>query len=164
MRRLGPFALAITLLLASCAQQCNEDGFDSSIETQTLEGEVVNTRVLVDEFSTNIDVVDLRLDSNGATVQFELSGRPDLIEENQRYQVTVFTDPENPTQTDLPTANLIGPTGCGTPANTVLLLSDDGETAAVEFPSAIPEPPIDLRTFVIGFGIFAALLFVFRHR
>ena len=150
------------LILSGCAQECQDDEIDSTFETWTVEGEVIASRVLVDEWSTNINTVTMRtLDGN---VNFELTGKPQLVEIGESYSATLFIDPLNPNQTDTGTAALFGPNGCGGEKNTIRVLEADGDTSPVEIPSVLPDSPISLRQYLTGFGVVAVVLFVFKQR
>lgn len=154
--------MAALLVLSGCAQECLDDPIEPSFDTSEVSGEVLRSEVLVDEWSTNINLITMR--TAGGDVEFELTGRTDLIEVGERYSATLYVDSENPNSTGTGTAALFGPNGCGGFKNTILALDADGDTSPVEIPSAIPDSPITLRQYLLGFGIFAAVLFVFRHR
>ena len=84
-------ALFSTLVLGGCAQSCLDDPIDESFTVVEVEGQVTSSRVLVDEWSTNINLVAMSTDSG--PVEFELSGRPSLIEVGESYHCLLYTSP-----------------------------------------------------------------------
>ncbi len=160
--------IACTVSVSGCAQECLDDELPSTFTTWTVRGEVTASEVLVDEWSTNINLVTIETDAGPE--QFELTGKPELIEVGATYQATLYIDPEAPNSTETGTAALFGPNGCGGMKNTITILDTDASSAdeqvfaSIEIPSNIPESPISLRSFLTGFGVFALVLFLFRYR
>ncbi len=156
------------MTFSGCAQECLEEELPDPFTTWQVSGEIIASEVLVDEWSTNINLVTMETDAG--TEQFELTGKPELIEVGQVYEATLYIDPESPNSTETGTAALFGPNGCGGLKNTIQVLDADASSAdeqvftSIEIPSSIPESPITMRQFLTGFGIFALVLFLFRYR
>ncbi len=139
---------------------------------QEIDGEVIDRAILVDEFSTNIHLFTVANDI--ANTQIEVDGNPELIEIGTRYRFTTISVFSG----DGTTASLISsafgdnlsclteedpddPEGDPIPVrNGIATFDDDGEAIALERPPFLPTPPISARTFFIGFGLFALLIFV----
>jgi len=152
-----------------------EDCENIESATSEIEGEVINREPLVDEFSTNIDRLTVRTDT--ASVQIEVDGKPELVEVGERYLFTVITIP-----TEVPTliTSAFGENlSCLTqpdPDNEddpdalipievgISLIDADGVATLIEEPPFLPSPPISTRSFFIGFGIFAVVIFLARFR
>ena len=162
-----------------------------------LEGEVVAREVLVDQFSTNIDLISVRTES-GVTQRLELDGDPGLVEVGTTYSFRTITveTPEGETvllssafgdnlkclmdeevtdaEDDADDEDAQDAEGDDTTEeevvelvpveNGVSLLAEDGTTTLIEKPPLIPSLPIAPRTFFIGFGIFALVIFLIRFR
>lgn len=183
----------------ACARLARTEG--------VIEGEVVAREVLVDEFSTNIDLISVRTES-GITQRIEVDGDPGLVELGTTYSFTTITleteegetvlissafgehlqclmeerevevddtdviDGEGEGEDENDAAEVVE--GDGEPAevevelipveNGVALLASDGTTTPIEKPPFLPTLPVATRTFFIGFGIFAAVIFLIRFR
>ena len=150
-----------------------------------IEGEVIDRLTLVDEFSTNIDLVTVAT-ANG-TSQVEIDGKPELVEVGETYRFTVITvgleapallssafgenlscltqeipddadesgDPDDADDTE---AELL-PVEVG-----VFTVDEDGVATPIEEPPFLPALPVSPRTFFIGFGVFAVVIFLLRFR
>jgi hypothetical protein len=113
--------------------------------------------VVVDTFSRNIDEITLRTDEGD--VDLLVSGRPELLEVGQRYEIDlVFYEDDDE---DLPHAFIDGDTGCGSHATTIRRIDDDGTMSDIEIPGLLPSSPISLRTFFVSFAGFVVLVAVF---
>ncbi len=139
-----------------------------------IEGEVVDRLTLVDEFSTNIDLISVATETG--TAQIEVDGRPELVEVGETYRFTVITigadtpavlssvfgdnlsclttevDPDDPESEPAPLE--IG----------VATVDDEGVATPIEEPPFLPDLPVSPRTFFIGFAIFALVIFLIRFR
>ena len=163
-----------------------------------IEGEVIDRLTLVDEFSTNIDLVTVAT-ANG-TSQIEIDGKPELVEVGETYRFTVITvgleapallssafgenlscltqeipddadesgDPDGTDDTDESgdtegtdddTEAELLPVEVG-----VFTVDEDGVATPIEEPPFLPALPVSPRTFFIGFGVFAVVIFLLRFR
>lgn len=160
--------LALSLTFSGCAQECLDEPIPETFTTWTVRGEVTESEVLIDEWSTNVNLITMQ--TAEGVEQFELTGKPELIEVGRAYEAELYIDPESPNSTGTGTAALFGPEGCGGFKNTIQVFDPDQSTAdelvfvPIGIPSPVPESPISLRQFLTGFGVFAFVLFVFRHR
>ena len=153
-----------------------------------IEGEVIDRLTLVDEFSTNIDLVTVAT-ANG-TSQVEIDGKPELVEVGETYRFTVITvgleapallssafgenlscltqeipddadesgDTDESGDADDTEAELL-PVEVG-----VFTVDEDGVATPIEEPPFLPALPVSPRTFFIGFGVFAVVIFLLRFR
>lgn len=142
--------------------------------TTDIEGEVVDSEVLVDEFSTNIHLITVRTEE-GTERRVEIDGRPELIEIGTVYRIRTLTvegeelalissafgenlsclsetDPDDPEAEPVPVD--LG----------ISTIDEDGEPVPLEEPPLIPALPISPRSFFIGFGIFALVIFLTKFR
>jgi len=143
-----------------------------------IEGEVTQRSTLVDQFSTNIDLITIRTQTG--IERIELDGKPELIEVGETYRFTAIpiervlvNDEGQSAGTEL-VALLSSAFGdhlaCledeeGEPLDLgVSIVDEDGEATPIEDPPLLPDAPISARTFFIGFGIFAFLIFLIRFR
>lgn len=139
---------------------------------QEIEGEVVDRSVLVDEFSTNIHLFTVA--GPDETSQIEVDGSPELVEVGTTYRFTTISV----FSADGTTASLLSSAfgdnlSCLTEEdpddpeadpievrNGIATVDADGEATLIEQPPLLPTPPISARSFFIGFGIFALIVFM----
>ena len=150
------------------------EGIEATV--QEIEGEVLDRATLVDQFSTNIDLFTVVNDT--ATQQIEVDGKPELVEVGERYvftTITIFS--ADGTQSALLSSAFGENLSCLTTENPddpegepvmveigISTIDDDGETTPIEQPPFLPTPPISARTFFIGFGVFAFVVFLLKFR
>jgi len=145
--------LAAALSATGCGRSCDTSG--ETGQRSTIEGELIDRTIVGERFRRSVN--DITIQTDDGDVDVRVSGRPELLDVGQRYEIDLVSYDDD----ELPQAFLDADSGCSSGVTTIRLVNDDDSTSPIEIPGLLPSSPISLRTFFLGFIGFVVLIAVF---